>query len=166
MIAVAAHALLGYGWTAAGLLGAALAPTDPAMVFAVLRGRSLSGRPRTLLEGEAGFNDPAGIALMLGLIELATHDDADLRRGGRRHLRPADGARARCSGSRAACVLRRVARPLSRCCAVGRARTASPPLLGGSGFLAVFVAGLAAATPRRAAAGRGRRDRWCSSCSA
>ncbi len=27
----------------------------------------------TILEGEAGFNDPAGIALMVGMIDLATH---------------------------------------------------------------------------------------------
>jgi cell volume regulation protein A len=76
VMTVAAHVLLGLDWTLAGVVGAALAPTDPAVVFSVLGGREIEGRSGTVLEGEAGVNDPAGIALMLGVIELATHDDA------------------------------------------------------------------------------------------
>ena len=72
----AAHWLLGMDWKLAGVVGAALAPTDPAVVFSVLGGREIGGRSGTTLEGEAGVNDPAGIALMIGVIELATHDDA------------------------------------------------------------------------------------------
>jgi cell volume regulation protein A len=75
LIAVAAHYLLDFGWTTAGLLGAALAPTDPAVMFSVLGNREVRGRSGTILEGESGVNDPVGIALMIGLIELATHDD-------------------------------------------------------------------------------------------
>ena len=59
----------------AGLLGAAVAPTDPAVMFSVLGEREIEGRTGTILEGESGANDPVGIALMLGLIELATHAD-------------------------------------------------------------------------------------------
>ena len=59
-----------------GLLGAAIAPTDPAVMFSVLGEREISGRTGTILEGESGANDPVGIALMLGMIELATHADA------------------------------------------------------------------------------------------
>jgi cell volume regulation protein A len=45
-IALVAHAVLGYGWIAAGVLGAALAPTDPAVMFAVLGGgRCSRARP-------------------------------------------------------------------------------------------------------------------------
>ena len=65
-------------WTLAGLVGAALAPTDPAVMFSVLGRREVGGRSGTTLEGEAGMNDPAGIALMIGMIELATHDDATI----------------------------------------------------------------------------------------
>src|SRR2546427_311701 len=36
----------------------------------------LSGRGGTILEGESGTNDPGGIALMLGMLELATHANA------------------------------------------------------------------------------------------
>jgi len=75
-VALFAHWALGFGWTTAGLLGAAIAPTDPAVMFSVLGGREVAGRTGTILEGESGANDPVGIALMLGMIELATHDDA------------------------------------------------------------------------------------------
>ena len=76
LLAVAAHVLLGFSWTLAGIVGAALAPTDPAVVFSVLGGTEIRSRAGTILEGEAGVNDPAGIALMIGMIELATHADA------------------------------------------------------------------------------------------
>lgn len=75
LIAAAAHWLLGLDWTFAGLLGAALAPTDPAVTFSVLAGKEIEGRTGTILEGESGFNDPVGIALMLGMVELATTDE-------------------------------------------------------------------------------------------
>ena len=51
----------------AGLLGAAVAPTDPAVMFSVLGGREIGGRTGTILEGESGANDPVGIALMIGM---------------------------------------------------------------------------------------------------
>jgi cell volume regulation protein A len=73
---VLAHYVLGFGWMLAGIVGAAVAPTDPAVMFSVLGRREVAGRSGTTLEGEAGVNDPAGIALMLGMIELATHDSA------------------------------------------------------------------------------------------
>jgi cell volume regulation protein A len=76
VVAVFAHYALGFSWTVSGVVGAALAPTDPAVVFSVLGRREIGGRSGTTLEGEAGINDPAGIALMVGMIELATHDDA------------------------------------------------------------------------------------------
>jgi cell volume regulation protein A len=67
-VAVAAHTLFGFDWRAALLLGTALAPTDPAVVFSVLGRREIAGRTGTLLEGESGANDPVGIALMLVLL--------------------------------------------------------------------------------------------------
>ena len=38
-VALAAHYLLGFSWIASGLVGAALAPTDPAVTFSVLGAR-------------------------------------------------------------------------------------------------------------------------------
>ena len=141
VIAVAAHALLGFDWTLAGILGAALAPTDPAVMFSVLRGRDLRGRTGTMLEGEAGFNDPAGIALMIGMIELATHDDASFAVVVSEFaVEMGIGAVAGVLGAR----LLRAAHPggaavllLLACVLYG-----ATGLIGGSGFLAVFIAGL------------------------
>jgi potassium/hydrogen antiporter len=69
--AVAAHYALDFGWTTSWLLGAALAPTDPAVMFSVLGNKEVGGRSGTILEGESGVNDPVGIALVVGLIEFA-----------------------------------------------------------------------------------------------
>jgi potassium/hydrogen antiporter len=74
VVTVAAHYLLDMSWITAGLIGAAIAPTDPAVTFSVFGGREIRGRAGTILEGEAGTNDPVGIALMIGMIELATED--------------------------------------------------------------------------------------------
>jgi potassium/hydrogen antiporter len=76
VVAVAVHELLDVSWTVAGLIGAAVAPTDPAVTFAVLGKRQIRGRAGTILEGESGFNDPVGIALMIGMVEFAASDDA------------------------------------------------------------------------------------------
>jgi cell volume regulation protein A len=76
VIAVAAHYLFDFSWTIAGILGAALAPTDPAVMFSVLGDKEIRGRAGTILEGESGVNDPVGIALMIGMIELAENSGA------------------------------------------------------------------------------------------
>jgi cell volume regulation protein A len=149
VVALAAHLLLGFGWTLAGILGAALAPTDPAVMFSVLGGRELRGRSGTMLEGEAGFNDPAGIALMVGMIELATHTDATF------WVVVKDFAREMVIGAALGVAGARVL-----IAGLHRVRLGSEPLypvlvlmlaavlygvtgvVGGSGFLAVFVAGL------------------------
>jgi cell volume regulation protein A len=71
-VAVLAHLLFGFDWLPALLLGTALAPTDPAVVFSVLGRREIAGRTGTLLEGESGANDPVGIAVMASLLALGT----------------------------------------------------------------------------------------------
>ena len=76
VMALVANALLDVSWTTALLIGAALAPTDPAVMFSVLGNREVGGRSGTILEGESGANDPVGIALMLGVLEYATTDGA------------------------------------------------------------------------------------------
>jgi cell volume regulation protein A len=76
LMTVAAYLLLDVSWTTAGLIGAALAPTDPAVTFSVLGRRQVVGRTGTILEGESGMNDPVGIALVIGLVELSNEPDA------------------------------------------------------------------------------------------
>jgi potassium/hydrogen antiporter len=75
IIAAVAHWGLGFAWITAWIIGAAIAPTDPAVMFSVLGGREVGGRSGTILEAESGTNDPVGIALMIGMLELATHPD-------------------------------------------------------------------------------------------
>lgn len=72
--AVAAHLVAGMGWRLSLLLGTAVAATDPAVVFSVFGRREISGRTGVLLEGESGANDPVGIALLAAL--LAAHGSA------------------------------------------------------------------------------------------
>jgi cell volume regulation protein A len=76
LVALPAHYVLGFGWTTASVIGAALAPTDPAVMFSVLGNREVGGRTGTILEGESGANDPVGIALMVGLLAYATEAHA------------------------------------------------------------------------------------------
>ncbi len=76
LMTLAGRYLFDFSWTGAGILGAALAPTDPAVMFSVLGKREVGGRTGTILEGESGVNDPVGIALMLGMLEFATHADS------------------------------------------------------------------------------------------
>ncbi|HEU5416179.1 MAG TPA: cation:proton antiporter [Streptosporangiaceae bacterium] len=66
--AALAHGLLDVPWYLAVLVGTAVAPTDPAMVFSVLGQREVSGRSGTILEGESGANDPVGISLMTAVL--------------------------------------------------------------------------------------------------
>jgi cell volume regulation protein A len=149
LIALFAHLALGLGWTVAGLVGAALAPTDPAVMFSVLGRREIGGRSGTILEGEAGVNDPAGIALMLGMIELATHDDATAWVIGREFaVEMVVGAAFGFAGAKLLIpAIRRLHLPSESLYPV-LALVAACSLYGvtaiahGSGFLAVFLLGL------------------------
>ena len=62
------HVAFGIDWYLAILAATAVAPTDPAVVFSVLGQRQISGRSGTILQGESGANDPVGIALMGSLL--------------------------------------------------------------------------------------------------
>jgi cell volume regulation protein A len=155
LVALFCHVALGMGWTVAGLVGAAVAPTDPAVTFAVLGRREIQGRSGTVLEGEAGFNDPAGIALMLGMIELATHDDATAWVIGREFLveMVVGAACGLVAGRVLAPAIRRVhlpsegLYPVLALVAAGVVYAATT-LAHGSGFLAVFLLGLQLADQR------------------
>jgi cell volume regulation protein A len=149
VIAVAAHYLFDFSWTIAGILGAALAPTDPAVMFSVLGNKEIGGRAGTILEGESGVNDPVGIALMIGMIELAQETDASFWVVVEEFsLEMSIGLVA---GLLSAAALRPLLRfslpnpglsPLRTLAAAGVIYGAASTAHG-SGFLAVFVAGVA-----------------------
>ncbi|HMO27450.1 MAG TPA: potassium/proton antiporter [Tepidisphaeraceae bacterium] len=64
--------LFGLSWPAAMLLGAVVSSTDAAAVFAVLRGGSLTLRPRVgrTIEVESCINDPMAVILTTTLIAI------------------------------------------------------------------------------------------------
>lgn len=65
----AAYLLFDLTWLESVLLGAVVASTDAAAVFATLRYTNISRRLARTLEAETGGNDPMAIALTVGLIE-------------------------------------------------------------------------------------------------
>jgi potassium/hydrogen antiporter len=148
-LALLAHHAFGLDWRIAMLLGTALAPTDPAVVFSVLGRREIAGRTGTLLEGESGANDPVGIALMVALIGAGTAGWSTAGQVTLEFLRQmAIGAAVGIAGGMALLFfMRRVPLPSAGLYALrvlfgalmiyGLATVAQ-----GSGFLAVFAAGI------------------------
>src|SRR5918994_7462198 len=51
LMMLAAHFLLDFSWETSGLLGAALAPTDPAVMFSVFGRKEIGGRAGAVLAG-------------------------------------------------------------------------------------------------------------------
>jgi len=74
---VFAHWLLNLSWLEALLLGAIVSSTDASAVFGVLRERAVRLRKhlRPLLEFESGTNDPMAVFLTIGLTALLTRPE-------------------------------------------------------------------------------------------
>jgi cell volume regulation protein A len=148
VMAFFAHTLFDFGWTTAWIIGAALAPTDPAVMFSVLGNREVGGRTGTILEGESGANDPVGIALMIGMLEFATSDHGSIWGIAREFtVEMAVGLAVGVAGAWALARLLRLTLPAEglypiRVLAAAGVIYGAASVLGGSGFLAVFVAGL------------------------
>lgn len=72
LFGVAARYLAGFDWLESFLLGAAVASTDAAAVFFLLRAGNLQvrDRVRSTLEIESGTNDPIAIFLTIALVEV------------------------------------------------------------------------------------------------
>jgi potassium/hydrogen antiporter len=66
---LAASWLLGFGTLESLIVGSAVAATDSAAIFAVLRGSTLRRRLARSLEGESGMNDPVALLLVTGFID-------------------------------------------------------------------------------------------------
>jgi potassium/hydrogen antiporter len=131
------------------ILGSAVAATDSAAIFAVLRGSQLRRRLARALEGESGMNDPVALLLVVGFIDwiqvpgfgiedMAFDFVTKLAIGAL--LGVAIGIAAR-SG------FRRVDLPTPGLYPVASMAAAAiayglPEVVGGSGFLSVYMAGL------------------------
>src|SRR3954471_4341073 len=132
------------------MLGSTVAATDAAAVFAVLRGSTLRRRIARTLEGESGVNDPVAVLLVIGCIE-AIHAHGSYTLWDALWLAVSELAIGATIGIAVGwlgtVVLRRVTLP-----SAGLYPVASVALAGlayggadvahGSGFLAVFLAGL------------------------
>jgi cell volume regulation protein A len=145
VVAVAAHLLFGFDWQIALIIGTALSPTDPAVVFSVLGRREVTGRTGVILEGESGANDPVGIALMVSL--LAGGLNVGSVAGDFALQMVIGGVVGVVGGKLLMIVMRHVQLPSEglyalRTLAMAMALYGIATVAHGSGFLAVFVAGI------------------------
>ncbi|HEX5261416.1 MAG TPA: potassium/proton antiporter [Gaiellales bacterium] len=148
--ALAARSIFGLSTSSALLLGAVVGSTDAAAVFTTLRRVGLPDRLSALLEAESGVNDPMAVALTLGFISVIQNPDygaADftlllIRQFGiGAAVGLAAGALARALFARMPPELATFAPVLALAC--GAVGFGIAGVAGGSGFLAVYLVGLA-----------------------
>ncbi len=164
VVGTGAHLLLDLPWTVALLVGAVLSSTDAAAVFSVLRRVPIHPRLSGVLEAESGLNDAPVVLLVVVLAEQATGD----RPATSWYLLVAVAAFELAVGAAVGLgvgylggwVLRRLRLPSSALSSLAvLALTITAYAVGasvhGSGFLAVYVAGVVlgnAELPHRQAA--------------
>jgi potassium/hydrogen antiporter len=145
-------------WLESVLLGAVVASTDAAAVFATLRFTHIRRRLARTLEAESGGNDPMAIALTLGLIAWIEHprthgaDDVALLVLRQLGLGLVIGVAL---GVAATWVFSRIPQSIGAFAPVASVAAAAiafgaADAVGGSGFLSVYLVGLAVgSTPSR-----------------
>lgn len=151
-VGTAAHLLLALPWTEALLLGAVVSSTDAAAVFFLLRvgGITIRDRVRSTLEIESGSNDPTAILLTLVLAQAAADGWGDASHIALEFVRQIGlGAAFGLAGGVMIVAVINAARldpginPVISL-AFALFIFAGTNVLGGSGFLAVYAAGLVA----------------------
>jgi cell volume regulation protein A len=146
---LAASALFGLSALEGLMVGSILASTDTAAVFSLIRGSTLTRRVASTLEGEAGLNDPVAILLVIGFIDWIQHRgyslvDMSVLFGKELLIGSVCGLFAGAFGAAALSRARLPAAGLYPVASFAIAALAfgSADSLHGSGFLAVYVAGL------------------------
>ena len=155
---VAARLLFDISWLEALLMGAVVASTDAAAVFATLRFTHIRRRLARTLEAESGGNDPMAIALTLGLIAWIEYPDtygiSDLALLVVRQIGLGLAAGV-VFGAAAMWLFARIPEAIGAFVPVASVAAAAlafgaADALDGSGFLAVYLVGLAVgSTPSR-----------------
>jgi len=137
------------------LVGAAIAATDSAAIFAVLRRSTLEKRLARSLEGESGMNDPVALLLVIGFIEWIQEPGYGLAdMAGLLAMKLAIGAAVgMVIGRLAIAALDRARLPTDGIYPVATIAIASlsfglAELAHGSGFLAVYLTALALGSTR------------------
>ena len=154
---VAAHALFDLTWLEAVLLGAVVSSTDAAAVFATLRFTRIPRRLARTLEAETGGNDPMAIALTIGLVDWIQSPaygfpDLALLLLRQLGLGLVVGVGL---GALATLAFARIPQSIGAFAPVASVAAAAlsfgvADVMGGSGFLAVYLVGLAVgSTPSR-----------------
>lgn len=151
VVGAAVVLLFGVSWPEALLLGAATAPTDAAAVSVLLRASRIEVPSRVIaaLEVESGLNDPMSVFLTVGLVELLTSPEGlGAGHAALLFLEEMGGGAAigLASGYALVWLFRRlsVERSVFPVLAVGGvlATFGAAQVLGASGFLAVYLAGV------------------------
>lgn len=150
VVGVLASAILDLDLGEGMLLGSIIASTDAAAVFSILRSRGVAipGQLRSLLELESGSNDPSAVFLTIGLITFLQNDAGGWSLLGLLVMQLAVGLVMGVVSARAVVVLINRLRleydglyPVLTIAFVMLTFQVTT-LLRGSGFLAVYVAGL------------------------
>jgi cell volume regulation protein A len=154
----AAYWLFDLSWLEAVLLGAVVSSTDAAAVFATLRFTHIRRRLARTLEAESGGNDPMAVALTLGLIAWIEQPDSNglgelaLLVAQQMGLGLIVGVAL---GAVVTWVFARIPSSIGAFAPVASIAAAAlafgaADVIGGSGFLAVYLVGLAVgSTPSR-----------------
>jgi potassium/hydrogen antiporter len=155
---LAAQLLFDLTWLEAILLGAVVASTDAAAVFATFRYTRVRRRVARTLEAESGGNDPMAIALTLGLIAWIENPDSHgfgdlvLLVARQLVLGIAVGVVLAVAATWIFARLPRSVGPFAPVASLSAAGLSfgAADVLGGSGFLSVYLVGLAiGSTPSR-----------------
>ncbi|MGY6661645.1 MAG: potassium/proton antiporter [Glycocaulis sp.] len=160
--ALAAKYLFGLGWVEAALMGAIVSSTDAAAVLMLIAGKDIKARPRvaTTLEAESGFNDPMAVILVVTFVAWLTGQgipDPLIATLSIVWAIVAGGAIGWFGGRLIAYVERKIGLPIGLYPIFASAGAvflfAFAEVVGGSGFLAAYLAGVAmASAPKRRAA--------------
>jgi potassium/hydrogen antiporter len=151
LVGLAARLLFGFSWMHALLLGAIVSSTDAAAVFSVLRGSGLHLKRRVgaTLELESGLNDPMAVILTMALTQSLVSGAGLgwgllLNAGVQMVVGGGLGVGVGLAGRLVLKRLRLQAAGLYPVLTLALAFVAFglPTLLNGSGFLAVYVAGV------------------------
>jgi potassium/hydrogen antiporter len=156
VVAVAVHYLFGWSWQQSLLLGAVLSSTDAAAVFFLLRvgGINLRERVRSILEMESGSNDPAAIFLTVAMLAWFSAEGGTWSGAIVEFLWEfgAGFAGGVLGGAAIASIVNRLDLEPGLygvlVAAAALAVFAAVTLIGGSGFFAVYLAGLVAGNRR------------------